>query len=472
MPAPATAPNYHFKANAKLEQMEKDGKLPKPTGPLPDHYKNFLNACYGIESTNTPFEIGAPLAELLCLGCIGQRFGGTLKYDGKAMKITNNTEANKMLYGPTVRSEWTSYDKQQPSASKASRIKSPDQVQWEPLFKDSSLSNWENPYEWGDAEYKDGIVTLSSKKSKWFFVTKKTYANFVFEGEIKMPVDEGNSGFMFRCQKDKNRVWGYQAEVDTADRKWSGGLYDEARRMWFASPNRDHAANDLEKQQSIAAFRARAGECYKQGQWNKYRIECIGDHIRIFVNDVLTTDVYDGMDLEGHIGIQHHGETKLSYQFRNLRIKDLGTGGNIYYPHREKADIEKAASMFRGMVYEAEDAILEGCRISMNYMGYRGKGYVDFGRPGSSLLWNNVKVSQDGSYSLTFRYASRETYPCDLYVNDKRIAQIPFEATIDLSNWKTVDMKATLKKGVNSIKVVSLVSTGPNLDAMAVNPTQ
>jgi hypothetical protein len=39
---------------------------------------------------------------LLCLGCIGQRFG-TLKYDTEAMKITNNPEADKMLKGPAVR---------------------------------------------------------------------------------------------------------------------------------------------------------------------------------------------------------------------------------------------------------------------------------------------------------------------------------------------------------------------------------
>ncbi|MFC1764259.1 family 16 glycoside hydrolase [Planctomycetota bacterium] len=58
---------------------------------------------------------------------------------------------------------------------------------------------------------------------------------------MKMPVKKGNSGFLFRCPKGKNRAWGYgyQAEVDTADRKWSGGLYDKGRRKWFIAPNRD-----------------------------------------------------------------------------------------------------------------------------------------------------------------------------------------------------------------------------------------
>ena len=461
--------NYHFKMNDKLEQMEKDGKLPAPKGHLSDHYKNFLNACQGLEKTNTPFEIGAPLAELLCLGCIGQRFGGTLKYDAKAMKITNHAEADKMLRGPEVRDGWDTYDNLKLSASKVSTIKSPQDVQWEPLFKDASLSNWENPYDWGKAEYKDGVVSLSSDKSKWFLLTKKEYANFVFEGEIKMPVNEGNSGFMFRCQKDKNKVWGYQAEVDTADRKWSGGLYDEGRRMWFASPNRDHANGQLEKDQSIAAFRARAGECYKQGQWNTYRIICIGDHIQIFVNDVLTTDVYDGMDLTGYIGIQHHGEKGLVYQFRNLRIKDLGVGGEICYPHRENAASAAVASKMPGDIYEAESAKLVDCKVADHYADYQGKGFADFGGKGSSAEWDNVLADKAGQYKITFRYAAEGSdRPCELYINGQKSGMVKFAGTGKWENWKTEDVTVTFKKGGNFVKVVA-INAGPNLDAMAIN---
>ena len=461
--------NYHFKMNAKLEQMEKDGKLPKPEGHLPDHYANFLNACQGLEKTNTPFEIGAPLAELLCLGCIGQRFGGTLKYDAKAMKITNHPEADKMLRGPQVRDGWDAYDQPKPAVSKAANIKSPQDVQWESLFKDESLSNWENPYGWGKAEYKEGVVSLTSDKEKWFLLTKKEYANFVFEGEIKMPVKEGNSGFMFRCQKGKNKVWGYQAEVDMADRKWSGGLYDEARRMWFISPNRDHAKNQLEKDQSIAAFRARAGECYKQGEWNTYRIVCIQDHIRIYVNDVLTTDVYDGMDLKGPIGIQHHGETALTYQFRNLRIKDLGDGGEIYYPHRENAVAAAVAAKMPGDIYEAEAAKLNDAAVADHVEGYQGKGFADFGGKGSSAEWDNVLADKAGKYKLTFRYAVEgNDRPCELYVNGKKAGIVKFASTGKWSDWKTEDIDVIFKKGGNYVKVVA-INAGPNLDAIAVN---
>jgi hypothetical protein len=459
---------YHFKMNADLEKKEREGLLPGPKRKLSDHYKNFLNACQGIEETNSPFEISAPLAELLCLGCIGQRFGGTLKYDAKAMRITNNAEADKMLHGPEVRENWTSYDNGKISASKASRIKAPGEVRWENLFKDESLNNWENPYEWGKAEYKDGVVSLTSERGKWFLLTKKQYANFVFEGEIKMPVGKGNSGFMFRCQKEKNRAWGYQAEVDTAERKWSGGLYDEGRRMWFASPNRDAASSAEAAQASIAEFRSRAGECYKQGEWNRYRIVCVGNHIQIFVNDVLTTDIYDGMDLKGYLGIQHHGEEGLVYQFRNLRVKDLGTGGDIYYPHRENAAAAAVESKMPGDIYEAESAKMVDASAADNQNGYQGKGFADFGGSGSYVEWDNVLADKAGEYKLTFRYAATSNRPCELFVNGQKSGTVKFDNTGSWENWKTVDVPVTFKKGGNFVKVVA-IDAGPNLDAMAVN---
>ncbi len=461
--------SYQIIPDAKRTELENAGKLPKPKGKLSNHYGNFLNACQGIEPTNSPFEISAPLAEMLCLGCIGQRFGGTLEYDAEAMKITNHPQADAMLKGPEVRKGWNAYDQRQLVKSKKAQIKSPDKAEWETLFTDASLSNWENPYEWGKAEFANGEVSLTTEKEggKWFLLTKKEYANFVLEGEIMMPVNKGNSGFMFRCQKAKNKVWGYQAEVDTAERKWSGGIYDEGRRGWFASPNRDHAGSEEEKNKSITEFRARAGECFKQGQWNKYRIVCIGDHIQIFVNDTLTTDIYDSMDLQGPIGIQHHGEKGLTYTFRNLRIQDLGSGGEVYYPHRENAAAAAVKSKMAGDIYEAEAAKLSNCQKADNRPGYQGTGFVNFGGKGGFVEWDNVLADQAGEYKLNFRYASVGNRPCELYINSEKVGVLDFNSTGKWTDWKTIETKATFKKGGNFVKLAA-INNGPNLDAMAV----
>jgi predicted dehydrogenase len=461
--------DYKILPNEKMLDLQKAGKLPKPEGNLPNHYQNFLNACQGLEKANSRFEISAPLAEMLCLGCIGQRFGGTLQYDAEAMKITNHAEADAMLKGPQVRSGWEAYDQRKPAKSKAAQIKKPEEVEWDNLI-DSTLSQWENPYEWGKAEVVNKEVHLTTDKDKWFLLTKKEYANFIFEGEIKMPVKEGNSGFMFRCQKGKNRAWGYQAEVDTADRKWSGGLYDEGRRMWFASPNKDKAADEAQKNASIEAFRARAGDCYKQGEWNLYRIVCIGPHIQIYVNGTLTTDIYDEMDTAGYLGIQHHGEKGLVYQFRNLRVKDLGAGGEIYYPHRETAKAAAVASKMAGAIYEAEAAnkLSADAKPADNHGGFQGTGFVDMGGAGSFVEWNNVLADKGGQYKLTFRYAAAGDRPCELFVNGASAGKLAFANTGNWTDWKTVDATVTFKNGGNIVRV-SALGDGPNIDAMAVN---
>jgi len=64
---------------------------------------------------------------------------------------------------------------------------------------DSSLSQFENIYDFGKAEYTDGVVVLEST-GNWFFPTKKTYKDFILTAEVLLPdVSEySNSGIMFR----------------------------------------------------------------------------------------------------------------------------------------------------------------------------------------------------------------------------------------------------------------------------------
>lgn len=185
-----------------------------------------------------------------------------------------------------------------------------------PLFDGKTLAGWNNPYDWGKIDIVDGEIHLTGEK-KFFVVTDKKFSDFVFEGDILLPPGKANSGFMFRAHVEKNKVFGYQAEVDgDENRKWSGGLYDEGRRMWFISPIKGN-------KESEDAFRARAGDAFKRNDWNTYRITCKGGRLKIEVNGVVTTDVEDATDASGVIAIQHHGEKGATYKFRNLRIKEL-----------------------------------------------------------------------------------------------------------------------------------------------------
>jgi hypothetical protein len=184
------------------------------------------------------------------------------------------------------------------------------------LFDGKTLDGWKNPYTWGKAEVVNGEIHLIGDK-KFFLITEKSYGDFVFEGDVLLPPGTANSGFMFRANVEPNKVFGYQAEVDgDPKRNWSGGLYDEGRRMWFVSPIKGDAASE-------AAFRARAGDAFKRDEWNTYRITCKGNSIKIEVNGVVTSEFEDDKDASGPIGIQHHGEKGQTYKFRNLRIKPL-----------------------------------------------------------------------------------------------------------------------------------------------------
>jgi 3-keto-disaccharide hydrolase len=185
---------------------------------------------------------------------------------------------------------------------------------WQALFDGKALAGWTNPYEWGKAWVEDGEIRLQADK-KFFLVTEQKYRDFIFEAEIKMPEGQSNSGFMFRCHQQPNRVFGYQAEVDPSDRQWSGGLYDEGRRGWL-HPRSDNT-------ESAQAFVKASKGAFKRHDWNRYRIHCVGNSIRIYLNGVMTTDYMDATDRTGCIAIQHHGEKGKVYRFRNLRIREL-----------------------------------------------------------------------------------------------------------------------------------------------------
>ena len=212
---------------------------------------------------------------------------------------------------------------------------------WTALFDGKTLKGWTNPYTWGKAAVMNGEIHLTTTKSKFFLVTEKQYKDFIFEAEVKLPAGKSNSGFMFRCRQRPNKVWGYQAEVDPTDRKWSGGLYDEGRRKWFISPNRDKAKSKEAAAASIAAFCKRAGDCFKRDGWNTYRIECRGDSLKISVNGVVTTDVKDSVDPQGYIALQHHGEKGQVYRFRNIRIQEIIPADPTYKPVDEKTPARK-----------------------------------------------------------------------------------------------------------------------------------
>ena len=189
---------------------------------------------------------------------------------------------------------------------------------WKEIFNGENLNGWTKKN--GNAEYfveNEAIVgetVLNSPNT--FLCTEKFYADFIVEFEFKLDGDL-NSGVQFRSNSypeyNNNRVHGYQMEIDPSDRKWTGGIFDEARRGWL------HPLKGNEKAQNA----------YNHLQWNKARIEAIGDTIKVWINDIPTSHLVDDMTQKGFFGLQVHGidnredKEKLkgtTVRWRNIRI--------------------------------------------------------------------------------------------------------------------------------------------------------
>ena len=189
------------------------------------------------------------------------------------------------------------------------------QGDWEPLFNGKNLKGWKKLN--GAAEYRieDGAIVGVSRVNtpNTFLCTDKTYGDFILELSFK--VDEGlNSGVQFRSNSKPDyrngQVHGYQYEIDPSARAWSGGIYDEGRRGWLYPMTKNPCAQ----------------KAFKPGEWNKLRIEAIGDRIRTWLNGIPTADILDNADAAGFIALQVHGigdnaamEGK-TVRWKNIRI--------------------------------------------------------------------------------------------------------------------------------------------------------
>lgn len=170
-----------------------------------------------------------------------------------------------------------------------------DDTPWQELFNGEDLSGWTQLG--GEAEYavRDGAIvgTTVHNTPNSFMATEQLYGDFILE--LEYLVDSTmNSGIQVRSNSHDyymdGRVHGYQIEIDPSDRGWSAGIYDEARRGWLVPVTDNPDAQ--------AAFR--------QGDWNHYRIEAIGDTLKTWINGVPAAHLIDDKTAEGFIALQVH----------------------------------------------------------------------------------------------------------------------------------------------------------------------
>ena len=163
---------------------------------------------------------------------------------------------------------------------------------WIDIFDGKTLTGWTQ--RGGKAKYTvenaevHGTCVPNTPNS--FLCTEKDYGDFILELEFKVH-SKLNSGVQIRSQSlpayKNGVVHGYQVEIDPSDRAWSGGIYDESRRGWLADLKNNEAAR----------------KAFKQGDWNKFRVEAVGDSLKTFINGFPAATLKDSMTPKGFIAL-------------------------------------------------------------------------------------------------------------------------------------------------------------------------
>jgi hypothetical protein len=182
-----------------------------------------------------------------------------------------------------------------------------------PLFDGKTLKGWKQIG--GNADYavKDGTIVGTSKPDKVnsFLVTEKSYRDFVLDFDVRQDVGPTNSGVQFRSLStpdfENGRMHGYQCDIDPSDKAWSGGIYEEAQRGWFYTGDMNPASKPA----------------YRFGDWNHFRIEMIGQRMRVWINEKPVSDVIDDGHDQGIFGLQVHSISSAEEAGRTTTWKNL-----------------------------------------------------------------------------------------------------------------------------------------------------
>lgn len=183
---------------------------------------------------------------------------------------------------------------------------------WHDLFNGRNLDGWHqlNGHAKYSVDHGEIVGTTVPNTPNSFLVTDKQYSDFFLDVDLKVDTSM-NSGIQIRSESSpvysNGRVHGYQVEIDPSKRAWSGGIYDEARRGWLYPLELNPPAK--------AAF--------KNGEWNHYHIECIGNNIRTWVNGVPAANLVDSMTHKGFIALQVHAVHDSSAVGEQIRWKNI-----------------------------------------------------------------------------------------------------------------------------------------------------
>ena len=210
------------------------------------------------------------------------------------------------------------------------------------IFNGKNLKGWTKRGGNGTYAVENGEIVGRSapNTTNTFLCTDKEFSDFALELDFKIDAKDNvfNSGVQLRSHwrmekdpthpnKDQQRVYGYQVEIDTKkDRPWTGGIYFEGgskddKGEWI---RKGQWLNDLTKNEAAQKER-------NLGKWNHLKVVAKGHRIQTWINGVPAADFTEKDEKafapKGFIALQVHAVGKLKdskeVRFKNIKLTEL-----------------------------------------------------------------------------------------------------------------------------------------------------
>lgn len=190
---------------------------------------------------------------------------------------------------------------------------------WKHIFNGRNLKGWKITGDAGKVSVKGNCIVLNMKANTTehtFVHTLRSYRDFILELDCKRDLSF-QYGILFRARPATDtahvRLNGYQVKVDHTLRHWTGGIFDDFGNSWnwLYTLEDDKVAQHAER---------------PVGEWNHWRIEAIGNQIKVWLNGVPTTNMINSKYDKGFIAFKIHflgndpSRERAASWFKNVRI--------------------------------------------------------------------------------------------------------------------------------------------------------
>jgi len=182
---------------------------------------------------------------------------------------------------------------------------------FEKLFNGKNLSGWEQKGNGANFSAKNNelVATTDGNTGRAWLVSNKLYGDFVLEFEL-MAGKATSATVLFRSNMEPDGAQGYQCVINPTSPIWNNAIYCGAGRGYIYT----------------AELSPSGTSAFKPNAWNHYRIECVGNQIRTWVNNAPVAYIVDNKILSGSIALQIEGADVAGQQVRwkNINIKTSG----------------------------------------------------------------------------------------------------------------------------------------------------